>query len=162
MTTIVSKLQPSSFGNGPTDSGVNALRSLLALPTTTSPPMDKSRTNAIVTQATPKTKGAASPQNTPSEPVSSKKTSRIPSPQNPSPDSKNSARTAKKSKKKSEATAPSYFAGSAFQNSPDPVLIPMPSFDDDTPEPLDFGPDKTDIGTSNKTILLRRLLKVEN
>ena len=167
MADVISQLQPSSFSNCPTESSVNALKSLLSLPAV-GPQTDHGRLDSSRSKATPKTKGAALPQNTPSEELSSKKTSRVPSPQNLSPDSKtgSSKKSKKAKKKKSEVTTPSYFAGSAFQNSPDPVSIPIPSFDDDAPEQLDFGPDTTENISStaektSKTVLLRRLLKVE-
>lgn len=50
-------------------------------------------------------------------------------------------------------TTSNYFAGSAFMNSPDPLTIPLPNFDDDE----DFLPPVVE----DKTSALRRILQVK-
>jgi hypothetical protein len=156
MATVMTERSPCDFGNSPTvprESSVNALKSLLSLPTAN-------------VKSTPKPKDVPAAQpTTPQEPEVSKKKSRVLSPPNVSPDSKLVPKSTKKSKKKTEApTTPSYFAGSAFQNSPDPISIPIPSFDDETPETVDqesVGKAASSPAPETKTILLRRLLRVE-
>lgn len=155
MATIIADIPNHDFGNGPTalrESSVNALKSLLSLPTAN-------------LKSTPQPKAVPSPQcTTPPERVTNK-TSRVVSPPNVSPDSKPLSRSTKKSKKKIETpVTPSFFAGSAFQNSPDPISIPMPSFDDDPPETVDEESMDNVVNSPQsdaKTVLLRRLLKVE-
>ena len=145
-----------SFGNCPTESSVDALKNLLALR------VDKPLSEGSW-QSSTSSRGISN-TDLPYEQVATKKTFRVSSPQNPSPDSKN--RSAKKSKRKSDVTTATFFAGSAFQNSPDPVSIPIPLFDDDVPElnEIDNGSTVAEsISTvqTNKTELLRRLLKVQ-
>jgi len=65
--------------------------------------------------------------------TSQEKTNHFSSPSNSSSESELASKngSTKKPKKKSTvAASKSYFAGSAFQNSPDPTSIPLPEFDD--------------------------------
>ena len=167
MAAVVNNQHGCEFRNeatAPRASSVKALKSLLSVPTS-SPQSVTASGKTAENVAKHSEKGVIILQNTP---PSAKKAPRASSPQQPS--SEKVTRSTKKSrKKKTEALAPpSFFAGSAFQNSPDPVSIPMPSFDDEEPETLDFGSDASDNSSKEntptpdtKTILLRRLLKVE-
>mmetsp|Transcript_19911 Transcript_19911/g.28625 ORF Transcript_19911/g.28625 Transcript_19911/m.28625 type:complete len:143 (-) Transcript_19911:443-871(-) len=124
----------------PRDESVRALRSLLAVPR--------------VIESPPTVTSVGKSQS----PVVSKS----PSPPLSSGAVKSTTRT-KKKKKQAHPDTTSFYAGSAFQNSPDPVSIPLPVFDENIGElqsSLNF--DNEGHSPPDKTVMLRRLLNVKH